>query len=394
MLRAEDISPEIKLVNFDALFFSHFQRNPLEEFELLLFFVMSPFIGRSIRRSFGPLGVHTGRVTSSRVVANSTLYLISYDDGDNEELDGTVVEELLQEGEFNDDENDEIDDKGGINGISRSSRGAGGIDGGDGNENGDKKDDDGEMVEKWQPHWCDKYERFYYYNPQTKETTWVMPDNFVDVQERDGSRASRGNNNNNSSDPGDVNNRIEALAALHERTPEKPKLERIGASSLSLDQRLQIQEDERMSLRLVKRKLAIFAIISLMLAIFAWGGGGEKVMLTPSTATSADADADADESAEATVTKLAPTGTGARQKEMAPNIIVRKDADEKQGEDYTTELRGEVEKVKHAWRCNVPLVFSKTCKEIRTVKKKAKRHRKIKKMKKMLEREMEQRIEL
>jgi len=58
-------------------------------------------------------------------------------------------------------------------------------------------------TEKWEPHWDEKNETWYYYNPATKETTWVMPDNFVDEKENDGtpttisSTMSDNNDNNN-----------------------------------------------------------------------------------------------------------------------------------------------------------------------------------------------------
>ena len=44
-----------------------------------------------------PLGVFHGTVTKSRVLGQSLLYYVSYDDGDDEELEECVLLELLNE---------------------------------------------------------------------------------------------------------------------------------------------------------------------------------------------------------------------------------------------------------------------------------------------------------
>jgi len=51
----------------------------------------------------------------------------------------------------------------------------------------------------------------------------------------------------------------------------------------------------------------------------------------------------------------------------------------------TEEYRELIKNVKHKWKCNIPLIFKSSCKEIRSYKKRVKKQRKLGKMRKKLE---------
>ncbi|GMI28474.1 hypothetical protein TrCOL_g7036 [Triparma columacea] len=235
-------------------------------------------IGTRIKRSFGPLGVFHGTVTKSRVLGQSLLYYVSYDDGDDEELEECVLLELLNEvnmegkDESEDGENRVPDSQVGFssNKIShkppsyrpphpshhvrtdslncasdsaKASADSYSTRGGlfkeddsigrqtlsDGGEKGKvmrskhnkniisgihntasvassssdevivttlRNNNTEEGEEKWFAYWNAEYNRHYYFNPDTGETTWTMPDNYIeddcDEGDSDGGEEVRG----------------------------------------------------------------------------------------------------------------------------------------------------------------------------------------------------------
>ena len=51
--------------------------------------------------------------------------------------------------------------------------------------------------ERWFAYWNDQYDRHYYFNPATGETTWTMPDNYIEESEEEDEYDNQGEGHDN-----------------------------------------------------------------------------------------------------------------------------------------------------------------------------------------------------
>jgi len=333
-------------------------------------------IGSTIHRSFGPLGVHSGRITSSRKIGTTTLYLITYDDEDTEELDEVVVLELLHANENNDGSNGDGTNNSNDNNNNNNNNSTNNhntnnlndeftidIDSASNTSTNDPDSIAEPPTEKWYAYWSDEYDRFYYFNSTTKITTWTMPDNFVD-DEKDTPEKKLEKSNS----------AAEALNVLNSSNKMKGeggvmKIDNIGASSLSLDSRLALTDKENLEMRQVKRKI-VFIMVLLSILLFL-GNMIFSRSLVGVGARGVEYETEYETEKENVIAKEESLIVLIGEK---VKVVKAEKLKAKTDLGTAAEALGDWEiisgKVKHKWKCNVPLLFQKSCLEIRSIKKK------------------------